>query len=257
MEYLVYLWAVLLICGLILSQILQLFSMPANWVAIAFIAFWKWLYPESMTWNYVLFLIVLAGLAEGLEFFLQARYAGKYGASTRGNIGGIIGAIAGAIFGAPFFLGLGAVLGALGGEQAGSHACRQRCFCRQGSGLYDQDRHRCLHCGHVHPPGVALIPILARSPYSYSDEYPRQVTEKSSNARHAKRLAPHIPTLPYFFFIRTKPTAQIASVTTRKVINISFWTAPQMIYKEPIPASTGQRKREAGFKSVKVFITQR
>lgn len=119
MEYLVYLWAVLLICGLILSQILQLFSMPANWVAIAFIAFWKWLYPESMTWNYVLFLIVLAGLAEGLEFFLQARYAGKYGASTRGNIGGIIGAIAGAIFGAPFFLGLGAVLGALGGAYLG------------------------------------------------------------------------------------------------------------------------------------------
>ncbi|QJB54959.1 DUF456 domain-containing protein [Pseudodesulfovibrio sp. zrk46] len=119
MEYLVYLWAVLLILGLAFSQVLQLFSMPANWVALALIALWKYIYPESMTWNYVIILAVVAGIAEVLEFFLQARYAGKYGASTRGNIGGIIGAIAGAIFGAPFFLGLGALFGALGGAYFG------------------------------------------------------------------------------------------------------------------------------------------
>ena len=119
MEYLVYLWAVLFILGLCLSQVLQLFSMPANWVALALIAVWKLIYPESMHWDYVLVMAVLAAVAEGLEFFLQARYAGKFGASTRGNIGGIIGAIAGAIFGAPFFLGLGALLGALGGAYLG------------------------------------------------------------------------------------------------------------------------------------------
>jgi hypothetical protein len=114
-----YVWASLFILLLCFSQVLQLFSMPANWVALGLIALWKYIYPESMTWNFVMVMGVLAALAEGLEFFLQARYAGKYGASTRGNIGGIIGAVAGAIFGAPFFLGLGALLGALAGAYLG------------------------------------------------------------------------------------------------------------------------------------------
>ncbi len=119
MEYLVYLWAILLIFGLCFSQVLQLFSMPANWVAIGLVSLWKYIYPESMEWSFVITLAVIAAIAEALEFGLQAWGAGRYGASTRGNVGGIIGAIAGAIFGAPFFLGLGALVGALGGAYLG------------------------------------------------------------------------------------------------------------------------------------------
>ncbi len=114
-----YVWAILTILGLLLLQPLQLFSMPANWLAIGLVAIWRWIYPESMTWNFILILGVMAAIAEGLEFFLQARYAGKYGASARGNVGGILGAVAGAIFGAPFFLGIGALVGALGGAWLG------------------------------------------------------------------------------------------------------------------------------------------
>jgi len=114
-----YVWAILCILGLCLSQALQLFSLPANWLALIIIALWKWLHPASMSWTFVIVLAVLAAVAEGLEFFLQARFAGRYGASTRGNIGGIVGAIVGAIFGAPFFLGLGALMGALGGAWLG------------------------------------------------------------------------------------------------------------------------------------------
>ncbi|BDQ33141.1 DUF456 domain-containing protein [Pseudodesulfovibrio portus] len=114
-----YVWAILTILGLLFSQVLQLFSMPANWVAIGLVSLWKYLYPESMTWNFIIILAVIAAVAEGLEFFLQARYAGKYGASTRGNVGGIIGAIAGAVFGASFLLGVGAIIGALGGAYLG------------------------------------------------------------------------------------------------------------------------------------------
>jgi hypothetical protein len=114
-----YVWAILLILGLCLSQVLQIFSMPANWVAIGLVALWKLVYPASMEWSFVLVLVVVAGIAEALEFILQARCAGRYGASTRGNVGGIIGAVAGAIFGAPFFLGLGALMGALGGAWLG------------------------------------------------------------------------------------------------------------------------------------------
>lgn len=119
MEWLVYVWAILTILGLCFSQILQLFSMPANWLALGLVAMWKFIYPGSMSWDFVLILGVLSAVAEGLEFILQAQYAGRYGASTRGNIGGIVGAIAGAIFGAPFFLGLGALAGALGGAWLG------------------------------------------------------------------------------------------------------------------------------------------
>ncbi|WP_207259847.1 DUF456 domain-containing protein [Desulfovibrio sp. Huiquan2017] len=114
-----YVWAILLILGLLLSQVLQLFSMPANWVALGLVALWKYAYPESMTWNFVIVIGVAAALGEALEFGLQAWGAGRYGASVRGNVGGIVGAIAGAIFGAPFFLGLGALLGALGGAYLG------------------------------------------------------------------------------------------------------------------------------------------
>ncbi|NDV19326.1 DUF456 family protein [Pseudodesulfovibrio sp. JC047] len=114
-----YVWAVFLILSLIVTQALQLFSLPANWIAIALISLWKYIYPDSMTWTFVAVIAIIAAVAEALEFILQARYAGKYGASTRGTVGGIIGAIAGAIFGAPFFLGLGALIGALGGAYLG------------------------------------------------------------------------------------------------------------------------------------------
>jgi len=114
-----YVWATFIIFGLAISQVLQLFSGPANWVALGLVALWKWLYPESMDWNFVIILAVIAGIAEALEFGLQAWGAGRYGATTRGNIGGIIGAILGAIFGAPFLFGLGALIGALSGAYLG------------------------------------------------------------------------------------------------------------------------------------------
>jgi uncharacterized protein YqgC (DUF456 family) len=114
-----YVWATLTILALFLSQVLQIFSMPANWVALALVAMWKWLYPVSMEWSFVITMAVLAGLAEVLEFGLQAWGAGRYGASPRGNLGGIIGAVAGAILGAPFFFGLGALPGAFGGAYLG------------------------------------------------------------------------------------------------------------------------------------------
>jgi uncharacterized protein YqgC (DUF456 family) len=114
-----YVWATLTILVLLLSQALQIFSMPANWVAIALVAFWKWLYPASMDWNFIIVLGVMAALAEVLEFGLQAWGASRYGATRRGNFGGIVGAVVGAILGAPFLFGLGALPGAFGGAYLG------------------------------------------------------------------------------------------------------------------------------------------
>ncbi|WP_243546893.1 DUF456 domain-containing protein [Pseudodesulfovibrio tunisiensis] len=114
-----YVWASLLILLLGASQIIQIFGGPANWIALALVAFWKWLFPESMGWGFVLILGILAAAGEALEFGLQMWSAGRYGAGKRGNIGGMIGAIAGAIFGAPFLLGVGALIGALAGAYLG------------------------------------------------------------------------------------------------------------------------------------------
>lgn len=114
-----YLWASLTILIMLLVQPLQLFSMPANWLVLALVALWKWAYPLSMDWSFVIVMAVLAALAEVLEFGLQAWGAGRYGATRRGNIGGMVGAVAGAILGTPFFLGLGALAGALGGAYLG------------------------------------------------------------------------------------------------------------------------------------------
>ncbi|MCJ2164282.1 MULTISPECIES: DUF456 domain-containing protein [unclassified Pseudodesulfovibrio] len=114
-----YVWAILLIIGLAFSQVLQIFSLPANWVALGLVSLWKYVYPESMEWSFIIGMAVVAVVAEVLEFGLQAWGAGRYGASTRGNVGGIIGAIAGAIFGASFLFGLGALIGALGGAYLG------------------------------------------------------------------------------------------------------------------------------------------
>jgi len=114
-----YVWASLLILGLAASQLLQIFSGPANWITLALVALWKYISPETMSWHFVIILAVMAAGAEALEFGLQAWGAGRYGATTRGNVGGIIGAIAGAIFGAPFLLGIGALIGALGGAYLG------------------------------------------------------------------------------------------------------------------------------------------
>lgn len=104
---------------LVASQALQVFSGPANWVALAVVALWKWLYPASMSWNFVAVIGGIALAGEALEFILQTWGAKRYGAGRLGNIGGIIGAIAGAIFGAPFLLGIGALVGALAGAYLG------------------------------------------------------------------------------------------------------------------------------------------
>jgi uncharacterized protein len=114
-----YVWAGLVIFLLVGSQALQIFSGPANWVAVILLAMWKWLSPDSMTWSFVAIMGGIALTGEIMEFLLQTWGAKKYGASRLGNIAGIIGAIAGAILGAPLLFGLGALPGALAGAYLG------------------------------------------------------------------------------------------------------------------------------------------
>ncbi|THB66089.1 MAG: DUF456 domain-containing protein [Desulfovibrio sp.] len=110
----------LFIIVLVAALMLNIFSMPGNWVVVALLALWKWIFPEiELTWSYWALLLGMVALAETLEFGIQMVGAKKFGSSGRGNFGGIIGAIVGAIMGAPFFFGIGAIFGALIGAFGG------------------------------------------------------------------------------------------------------------------------------------------
>lgn len=110
----------LVVTLMVVALVLHVFGLPANWLVLALVGFWKWIRPEAdLSW---MFMGVLAGMAlvgEILEFLSQSFGAKRYGGSRKGNWGAILGAIAGSIFGAPFFLGLGALPGALLGAYGG------------------------------------------------------------------------------------------------------------------------------------------
>lgn len=112
--------AVMLVAFMGLVLFLHVFSLPANWIALALVAGWITMHPGgSVTWA---FFGVLAGLAVGgevLEFIIQYYGAKAFGSTGKGNVGGMVGAVVGAILGAPLLLGIGAVFGALVGAFAG------------------------------------------------------------------------------------------------------------------------------------------
>ena len=107
--------------GLVL--LLNLFSLPANWMLIGLAAAWKYMSPVNTLLDLKFFalLIGMALLGELLEFGLQALKAKKYGSSNSGLFAGVVGAIIGAVMCAPFLFGFGALLGALAGAWLGCY----------------------------------------------------------------------------------------------------------------------------------------
>ncbi len=106
---------------LTLVLFLNIFSLPANWIILGFVALWKYIYPDTAqmdVWFFVI-IIALAVLGEVLELALQVVKAKKYGSTSSGTFAGVVGAIVGAIVLAPLFFGLGALIGALIGAWLG------------------------------------------------------------------------------------------------------------------------------------------
>lgn len=102
--------------------LLNIFSLPANWIIVALVGLWQLLWPDAHLG--VLFwigLLALAVLGEVLETGAQIIKARKYGCSSSGTFAGMIGAIIGAIALAPLFWGLGALLGAIAGGGLGCY----------------------------------------------------------------------------------------------------------------------------------------
>lgn len=112
--FLALLWLVLL---------LNIVSLPANWIIVGLTVLWRFLspVPGNMGLGFFSMLIGAAVLGEVMEFMAQAWGAKKYGAGTGAMWAGLIGAFLGAFLGLPFLLGLGALIGALAGAWLGSY----------------------------------------------------------------------------------------------------------------------------------------
>lgn len=108
---------------LALAQLLGLlaipFGLPGIWVQVAALGAYAWFGPGTVGWPSIAACVVLAVIAEVVEFVLGGRYAKKYGGGNRAAWGAILGGIVGALVGVPIFL-IGSVIGAFIGAFLGA-----------------------------------------------------------------------------------------------------------------------------------------
>ncbi|MFW5487696.1 MAG: DUF456 domain-containing protein [Desulfovibrio sp.] len=115
-------WAVVFIILLVLCLLSLIFTLPGNWLMVGLVAVWKWLHPDMDSgWSFVIILLGLAGLSEGLQYVSQIWSVRRYGGSKRANWWSIIGSVIGAIALAPIAFGFGAIPGAFAGAYAGGY----------------------------------------------------------------------------------------------------------------------------------------
>lgn len=102
---------------LCLTLLLNILSLPANWLILGLIAIWHFVFPMAGNYNLWFWILVigLAVIGEVLETALQLMKAKRYGSSSSGTWAGLVGGIIGAIMLAPLFWGIGALIGALAG----------------------------------------------------------------------------------------------------------------------------------------------
>jgi uncharacterized protein YqgC (DUF456 family) len=125
----VYVWAALLLFANLAAWISTVFTLPGNWLMVAFTALYMYLLPDDAR-PQVSGLVVgvalgLAVLGEVVEFFAGAAGAARLGASRRGVVMSLVGAALGSMAGAVFALPIpivGPLTGALAGGAAGAFA---------------------------------------------------------------------------------------------------------------------------------------
>jgi len=97
------------------------FGLPGTFLIVANTFVYGWLTGfAEITWSIVGLLLLIAVLAEGIEFWVGMATAGKYGASRQGMAGAIMGGFAGAIWGTPMLPLVGTVVGAFVGTFVGA-----------------------------------------------------------------------------------------------------------------------------------------
>jgi uncharacterized protein len=105
-------------CGVFLT----LLSLPGLWLMVAGFAAYAWLtkWDVYVGWPSMIALLVLAVLAEFVEFFAGAAGSKAAGGRKRGMVGAIVGAVVGGIVCSPIFPVIGTILGACLGAFLGA-----------------------------------------------------------------------------------------------------------------------------------------
>ena len=135
-EWTYYLWALLLVVSCAIAWLLNLVTLPGNWLIVGGAALFAWLLPvngdRGIAWKMVILLAAMAVVGEVVEFAAGAAGAAKQGASRRAivlsMVGAILGSVGGLAAGAPIpipMIGplvmaiLGGAAGAFGGAYLG------------------------------------------------------------------------------------------------------------------------------------------
>lgn len=111
---------IILAVVLFLALLLIPLGLPGTWVMVLAGICYAYLVPgTSIGIVAILGTLIVAVIAEVLEFTVAAKYTRMYGGSKRGAWGAIIGGLVGAITGVPVPV-IGSVLGAIAGSFVGA-----------------------------------------------------------------------------------------------------------------------------------------
>jgi uncharacterized protein len=135
-EWIYYILLLLMgLCGLFVT----LLGLPGLWLIVAAYAAYAWLtqWNVYIGWPSMIALLVLAALAEVVEFFAGAAGSKAAGGRARGMIGAIVGALIGGIALSPVFPVIGTIFGACLGAFIGAAALE----------FYDRDARHALRVG--------------------------------------------------------------------------------------------------------------
>ncbi|PQO36174.1 DUF456 domain-containing protein [Bremerella cremea] len=125
----VYVAALLLMFANLAAWVSTLFTLPGNWILLAFTILYAYFLPADyfprISWTVVIFVAVIALIGELIEFLAGAAGAAKQGGSKLGIflslVGAFIGSLGGAIF-LSFIPLIGTMVGALLGGAFGAFA---------------------------------------------------------------------------------------------------------------------------------------
>ncbi len=111
---------VLLLVAVLGGLVMIPLGLPGIWLMlVAGVAHRLLVVPATISWLTLMVLLVIAVLAEWLEFAVSGRYTTKYGGSKRAAWGAVLGGLAGAFVGIPIPV-IGSVIGAFAGAFLGA-----------------------------------------------------------------------------------------------------------------------------------------
>jgi uncharacterized protein YqgC (DUF456 family) len=113
-------WYSLLVVAQVVGLLIIPLGLPGTWLQVLALAGYGYVTDFRTVGLFsIVFAVLIAAVAEVVEFSMGARYAQKYGGGPRAAWGAIIGGVVGAIIGVPIFL-IGPVLGAFVGSFVGA-----------------------------------------------------------------------------------------------------------------------------------------